>query len=1541
MINCPIKERLENTIKDKIKGNASTYVIKGNNVFIPIGKTISSKEATYKVAKDKVDELNYIYDSENFGESVSLDNSKTDGTGINIHPTEKLIEHYTKLEKIKEYNDLLENNLDYKLDYEALQSQNSNEFYNVNELDLTRKNQNYQLNKLIKNTISNVINTTTGQKVVIQRIEDYKKNNPSIDMLGVANLLDGILAYTIDDGITLAEEGWHFLTYILWNDPMFDNIKANMDELYDSKTWQDNYDKYLSLYNGDVAKVEMEIVGKLLAQYSYDKLQNEKLGSKIKYYFKSLLAAILKPFRIKINNTPNFYNNYSKQLRDLLDPLYQELVSERLQNRAAAGNLIYDASGTSVPNYTKLSKENQLLQKAIVNTKNQIKKIKTSQSELKGYLLQRYNDLKVKYAPIGLNNRIDITNYLKTLTNKNTTTYKELVELYKLMMSYNNEYSKNAAIDRLSDRLDELTEDYKTQLFATGISHFFFGNTASDYLDPIRTYDTAGNLVNIDPGTEQLDKNGALSELKRYIDLIEQINNGTYVLDIEVYHRIREGVRTYIEIFKTIDLFYANNSKLFGGAGDKGFTDLSIEQNDKLKKGVKLGLEHIQNIERFLLENKIKVYKDFLSKEENISPRLKNEAGDIILNDDYLFGEINMFFRAAGQQQHAKEDVIKILQRKLMLLDLEISKNTTNYATNLYSTLKDKLNRNKRNMKLLFETNDKGQPVNYILSSKLTHKFVEAEETFKKDIITELKNYVVLFGGNKQEIPNNYDDLENYFSGINLESSNQTFISDETNKRIQLKEYMYELWGNWYISNTKPLRNAQYIIQLRQQQLTPSQFKKWSKGNFKILENGNYVYFGELVEPNSNYDNPKYNTLKTSNPELFSILETLTLSLQTSKAELNRGIYSYAYNHLLPQISKSTMDVVSNFDLKGLGERFKETFTYRPDDDLYAERFDGEIVKQPPIRFDKLIEPSQITNDLFRSIVMYNNMKENYIKKSQSLLEIQGLIDIVSDSKVQVTNFNKNKEIQGTDSNLLKGMEYLVNKIIYGEKVDKLVLSNSVDISKISKTLYTWQRNVGLQGNTASAVTGRVSAWFDNIVDIIVGKYGTKEDYIKATKIYTSDLPIILSDFESPIKTSKISIIANEVGLVDDVISRFSDLDKGRLLRGAEQTVNYGLWRALDVDLKYKVAITTALQIKKYNDEYITYTNYKNRKITDDWNKLPTLWDDIKILNNKVDWGNIPNEVVELYKTRSINISHNLDTTASEYDKGELQSHAIGRFFTMFMNYFFQLLARGFKNESYNYLTNEMEQGYAQMRILKQVINPITWYNVIKNKEGIEDIDKESLLRLSAYMISTTIAMTLAYLLAAAALDDDEEDDSSLQFASYVAMRVLQEQSSRLSIKETINYISRPGESIDKLSGIFAPFDLIARFVDTSGDDSKIVQSGIYKGWDKRDQLVIKNLPLIRGLFEGIGGGLINESLGKPSIYAGIAYSGKSKYIKSKVINDNTFTSYLLNAPFAYVPRTMGGMFGYGITSGFYNNYKTDAMLWSGLPTKKANLKKK
>jgi len=174
-----------NTIKTKIKGNATSYIERENEIFIPKSDRFTL-EQTYKIAVKKVDKINQEYLSEKFGKVVSLNTSASNGTGIKIHPSQLLIDAYEVKEGNKSIEELNPRNLDYFNGDEALFEQEQREFnFDEKEFNFDRiKLVSYFIDKGYQN-----INENNFTRI----FNDYQKflfENPQFDIDDFIKLIE-------------------------------------------------------------------------------------------------------------------------------------------------------------------------------------------------------------------------------------------------------------------------------------------------------------------------------------------------------------------------------------------------------------------------------------------------------------------------------------------------------------------------------------------------------------------------------------------------------------------------------------------------------------------------------------------------------------------------------------------------------------------------------------------------------------------------------------------------------------------------------------------------------------------------------------------------------------------------------------------------------------------------------------------------------------------------------------------------------------------------------------------------------------------------------------------------------------------------------------------------------------------------------------------------------------------------------------------------------------------------------------------------------
>lgn len=1351
-------------------------------------------------------------------------------------------------------------------------------FFNISPPDIVRKESIPKLNNLLSSVMS-------AMGVTIEKIDTYKskyklKTGKDLDQLGLAVIADNILAYSEDDGVTLPEESMHFIVEANLNSPEIQNILNLKDQdgiLEISKTsiWKENYDNYLSIYN-DAEQAKIEMVGKILAQYIYDKY-DKSISTTLKNALKRFINFITFGLaKLKITKQLD-RNKFNDQLRLALD-----IVIEKVEIGAYNNPFISTSSkDLAVLSSTKFKSE---IENSIKELQRRISNLLDKEVGLKGDTEQLQIDLmnKYNYSDITNSTQFDDINQkitdLKNLQKNNPLTSLQQTELHELQIlaAIAIDELNSSRVTRNQALINELSNTLKTKEYQLGISNYILGSSSYG---------------------------GVQKEINELMDYIDNVISGKNYLDIGRYNSLYISHKTHYPIIKAIYNVYLNGGSL---------PDLTALQNSALKNEIERLHSKLLYIDQFLISNTEHVKNDFYIKYQRINPNLKNNS---------RLSEISMINYLFGSLKNVKEDLGRIFYNKLLTVHNSITETVYNKVTDLHTTLaKDLKKMGRENYQRIKETDDNGNFTGYFISPVKTWLYNENRLQFLKDLRLELIIHAKNTYGKDYNLPEDLNELEDFFSGISLSQDDPLFFQGEIQAREDLKKIYYNKLAKWDKANTEVIPNVASVINERKKSMNRSQFKRWYAKN--IVEYIDYMglpatyYRGELRMPKiSIYANPKYNQLST---EERNVLEGLKNAVIEQKRKLPKRVYSYEYNHLLPQVSKSMLDTItSKKDLgKGLKERFKETFSIREDDNFRGNRFDGYLLDRPPLRYVNAIDPALLTDDLFRATALFIEMGENYRGWVKELPEINGMVDVVRFSKVG----KKEIEDEG-DSLLQKKMQGLINQLVYGEEVAEAKIFGK-DVSKLALSIQDYIRRLGLGGNNPSIILSYITGKINTYRHLFIKNISTNS-YRKAITMFNLELPKIISNYEGFGSENKIVVLARSLNLVDENRELFSDLDKWRTTRSITSFLNYGGFRAADIGMKYPLMISVAMDLRNVNGEWVTYKNYKGTK--EDWKSSKSLWDMITIDNGKVKYdSSVPKEVIDLFKNKTEFLAKNVDLQSNKFDRGVIQSHALGKFLAIHMNWFYETLGLLFKPEGFNYQTQQHDKGVYMS--LKSVLKSI----VTKDLSNLNKIDIDNALQITFFLGTAVLVNMLSYILNAMALDDDkDETDPMLAYLTYLTTRLSMELSAFISASEAIEYVSKPIAGIEKINNIITPIGVIFSLFEE--EDDNLVEDGIYAGYNQSTKAFIKSIFVIRGFFETFGGGYINDYLDKKNKTISVSMLDKNEYIKNAVLNKVSLTFELGSL----VTKPIGYYIGRKIAKENSKNYKSKNLF--SLPTKKYN----
>lgn len=1371
-------------------------------------------------------------------------------------------------------------------------------FYQLHS-DPERKKIDYKLEEFIKSMLSKL-------GVTIKDFESFRsaykqRTGKEISMVSVADLFENIIYVANDrkDGTTLSEEAFHFIVDIFWDNPLIKEIReysfdGKKPDFKKTDIYAENYLVYEKAYEGDQDKIDKEIIGKLLARTIYDQYYTEtktyRILKQLERILRRALGKLFRNIRLTREITPN---GISEGLQNILSNKVTAVREESFQaglntRTATIGKVEVPSSGFSEKAARELvmhlRARKRTLEEKVIGLYNEI--LKNRFEDLKAILgNESFANLKTRLAELAAK---------PSLTLVEEQELKDIKDYFKLIKLDKIDESNLDQVAALEKRILFVEANIAAQNFEAGIFTFFFGPDGNG-------------------------ENGAVSDIDAILKAVLKIEgkiatDEPIVFDLETYGRLAQALDLYSPIITTLKEIFQEGFT---------FTELSDINNKLLADTINtLANDKLNYIERFLKSKTTAQIKDLFREYKDINPNLESRLSPDVVKL-YKQGLVSWL---VGSAQNAKEDVLGIFNKKIVDSLNKIHAKTDSEATELWAKLQENLKGKQLDGNKLVEYLD-GKMTGYFLNPYSVQKWENERKKAYDKIFEELEEYSTSQGFNLT-IPRDHFKRDQFFSSV-MFSDPKTL--SPTNAHIHKLYALYnKKWANWYNKNTMAHPRAKEIIEQRQKSMNKTQFARWKKQNIRTSfiygEEPTTYYTGELSVPSdgravntpngviktNNYTNPDFEKLKKEDPETFAALILLTAHHFKSFEGLPVPS-SYEMRVRLPQITQSNKDLLfKGFShLTEIGDKITDIYTEKSDDPLFAERDEmfgtGEILDRPQVRYvHKLPHPETISKDLFRTTVLFREMSNSYNEFLSILPDLNGIMEVTKRAPRESSSqniFTRNIDALKEDY-LEKTMQQLIDVHIKGEQFSR---NGSLSgLTKLLSSLRSYIVGLRLRGNIPSMVVGYVSGQVESGIETFLGTHINKEDKKFGIVTVAKQSAELLKDFEKPNKTAKLSVIAQNMGLIDSIEDKVSNTNTNRITRAAAKVLDWGGWRFADVLLKYEAMVGVAHNMRIIDGK--VYTKKKWKGNPDIYNSAPTLYDAIEVVDGKMKIKSefekaLTEDVLNIFKNKVKVLASRLDSQPLNIDKGAIYYNRISQFATVNSGWLFQMINRSTKSSHFNYLTSEEEVGWWTTFIQKGLYNPANIFRLKHIYDNGTAAEQEAIKRLVLMMVATSMTFTSAYILSAMLLGTDDEEEESydnpkLTYITHIAVRALMEQEARVTLSDFIRYLVSPASGVEHIDDYFSLLILPFRLMGSSGE----VEGGFYKGYDKNTKAIIKQIPLVKQLFETAYGGYINEMTGKGATSIEKSIKDRNAFITNVIVNKGEWYD-VTSLPFGQITK--------------------------------------
>jgi hypothetical protein len=566
-------------------------------------------------------------------------------------------------------------------------------------------------------------------------------------------------------------------------------------------------------------------------------------------------------------------------------------------------------------------------------------------------------------------------------------------------------------------------------------------------------------------------------------------------------------------------------------------------------------------------------------------------------------------------------------------------------------------------------------------------------------------------------------------------------------------------------------------------------YTTWKNSRIWTDYKGDMHFRKEFATPKKSiYGNSQYNAIM-ANPAKKEYYEKLMVMREKLTAHMS---FRYSNSNLAPQVRKDILERLKSDKKRTIQETLKDLYSRREDDTSFGMQILDERdqpIKNIPIYYSsKLSNMSDLSLDATATMAMFANMANRH----RNLVSIQNVVEITGDvlRERQVTQSagaastaermmsggeRKAKTTKGGES--YKRWKDYIDMIYYGELKDdqNQVLPDSVSEAKIVDALIKYTAINSLALNVYSGISNITLGNALIREEAFAKQYVTQEDLSKARKAYWTDrnngIAGLMGDIGNTKSSNKLRLFIERFDVLQDFENRTGELntDRTRWGRMFKDSTFFFLNHAGEHQMQSRMALGLAY----------------NKKVLNKEGKQIDFYDALVVENNRMkvqegtknlDGSEFTDADVRAFIFKMQGINQRLHGIYNVNDRNALQKKTLGRAAMLFRKWFVPSMNRRFENKYRNYMIGDDLEGFHRTagkfywQLIKELKEgQLTFASAKENYNNLSDNDKANVTRSMTEVGYFLAASILGGILTGLAGDDD--DDYLLNMAAYQAQR--------------------------------------------------------------------------------------------------------------------------------------------------------------------------
>lgn len=596
--------------------------------------------------------------------------------------------------------------------------------------------------------------------------------------------------------------------------------------------------------------------------------------------------------------------------------------------------------------------------------------------------------------------------------------------------------------------------------------------------------------------------------------------------------------------------------------------------------------------------------------------------------------------------------------------------------------------------------------------------------------------------------------------------------------------------------------------------------------------------------------------------------------------------------YLAPQISKTSIDKFFTIIKGGKGavstttEILREMTSFRVDEQEMGQTaedgtslFQSSGIRVIPKRYlNRLEKSSDVSDDLFYTLMLQRQEAELYKNRKQALMEITAIEDAIANRK-----YTNGKKAEST--NTYKMAKSYIDYNLYGitEIVNwraNVPLLGEVDLSKVARMLHSYVRFKNLAFNAVIPATSWLTAEVNINLENWIGQYLDSDSLNEGRKEFGKLALESMKEAFNPERKSRLDNIGQFFGVFD--LDRSYQNSKFNMGVIALSKIDMGLHTTGNYSPLSQALLAITIGHRMYNGKFVDKNQFadllrkKNpdvgkKEITNEWKKLKSKSLYSYILTEK-DKGGVQFDYNRLIKDSGTSLSEEqykkefeeslltinnkvrkfverIDGNIPQHEKTQLQRNFIGAFTMTHKGWLSIAASNRFKSSHFNSQTGQVEEGsYITLArkgrmvvdgfvdsLKAKSIKPFldSFKNAWVNADATE---RTNLLRIAKDQAYLTAIYGMILMMSTLADDDENKDLYLLQASAYLMDRVFNETKSAQSgvMGELSATASSPIVGYDNLLKTFKVWSIF---------DGTEIKRGNYRGMTVNQKYFIDNVP--------------------------------------------------------------------------------------------------